>query len=197
MPQLRKRVEPLIILSFLFFVTIFLLKLPYLSIYVSTPITLIILLALSQYLKARYMVRIPSVLLLLLLASVEVDAIGNHFNLYGQRFVFVQYDEISHCLASALFMPAVIWALGNRFERLGYQLPLSLLAFFGLTIVFTLAGFYEVIELWDDKYLHPQPGMRIHGPYDTPNDLQWNLLGMVIGAVLSNMVLKSLGRRPA
>ena len=56
--------------------------------------------------------------------------------------------------------------------------------------MFTIAGFYEVLELWDDKYMHPEPGMRIHGPYDTANDLQWNLLGMGIGALATYAAFK-------
>ena len=58
------------------------------------------------------------------------------------------------------------------------------------TTVFTLAGFYEVIELWDDKYMHASPGWRIHGPYDTANDLQWDFIGMGVGAILSYFVLR-------
>jgi len=38
--------------------------------------------------------------------------------------------------------------------------------------------------------MHPEPGMRIHGPYDTANDLQWNLLGMGIGALATYAAFK-------
>ena len=75
-------------------------------------------------------------------------------------------------------------------RHFGYELPLGLIVFFALTTMFTLSGFYEVLELWDDKYMWPTPGMRIHGAYDTPNDLQCDLLGMIIGGLVAYAVLR-------
>ena len=47
-----------------------------------------------------------------------------------------------------------------------------------------------VIELWDDKYMWPAPGMRIHGSYDTANDLQCDLIGMTVGGLMAYAILK-------
>jgi hypothetical protein len=61
----------------------------------------------------------------------------------------------------------MVWLLNAGLKRFNYHLPLALVTLFAITIVFTLSGFYEVLELWDDKYMHPDPGWRIHGSYDT------------------------------
>ncbi|MBX3276807.1 MAG: DUF2238 domain-containing protein [Acidobacteria bacterium] len=168
----------------------FLLRLAYLPIWISSPAGLALLLAFRFFLRARYGVSAPLWIVLTLLAAIEVDAIGNYFGWYNRRFELVQYDEIAHCLVSALVIPAIVWLLKARFDVKAYKLPVGWIAFFAFTTVFTLAGFYEVIELWDDKYMHPEPGMRIHGAYDTANDLQWDLLGMGIGAIASYFAMR-------
>lgn len=60
-------------------------------------------------------------------------------------------------------------------------------SFFAVAMLFSMSGFYEIIELWDERYFH---GKRIWSPHDTANDLQWNLIGAVIGVALSYAVLK-------
>ena len=57
----------------------------------------------------------------------------------------------------------------------------------------TVAGFYEIVEYWDDRYMHPAPSLRIHGSYDTPKDLQANLLGGIIGGVAASLVRRRRG----
>ena len=190
MAELIKRFNPVIILMFAVAGVLFLLRLPYLPIFINTPIGLGLLLAFQHYVRLRYNLQIPVILLLLVLAAIEVDALGNVFNLYNQRFKVIQYDEFSHCLTSALVLPVIVWLVRAGITRTDYRLPIGLIAFFTFTTVFTLAGFYEVIELWDDKYMHASPGWRIHGPYDTANDLQWDFIGMGVGAILSYFVLR-------
>ncbi len=73
---------------------------------------------------------------------------------------------------------------------------------FAIALLFSVSGFYEIIEVWDERYFH---GKRIWSPYDAPNDLQWDLTGAVIGAALTYAILKkshsyrsaSIGSRPA
>ena len=67
-------------------------------------------------------------------------------------------------------------------------MPPALLTGLAVCVMFTVAGFYEIVEYWDDRYMHPEPGMRIHGSYDTPKDLQANLLGGIIGGVTAYLV---------
>lgn len=190
MRKLITRFDWLISLFFLIAGSVFLLRLAYLPIYISTPVGLVLLLLFRQFIQARFGIKAPVWLVLTLLAAIEVDAIGNLLGLYNRRFELIQYDEFSHCLVSALVMPAITWFFQVSQTRYSYRLPLSLVCFFAFTTVFTMAGFYEVIELWDDKYMHPAPGMRIHGPYDSPNDLQWDLLGMGLGAIVSYFLLR-------
>jgi uncharacterized membrane protein YjdF len=125
-----------------------------------------------------------------MILAVEIDAVGNLFGWYNQHYSHIQYDEFSHCIISALVLPGVVWGMKVGLDRFGYKLPVGMIAFFSFATVFALAGFYEVIELWDDKYMHPNPGWRIHGSYDTANDLQWDILGMGTGAIIGYVVLK-------
>lgn len=168
----------------------FLLRLAYLPVYQST-LAIIILLALTYWwLSQRFGIRIPMSVMFLLVVAVQVDGIGNIFGLYTKRFPYIQYDEYSHCLIPLLAMPAVVWAVATILEKVNARIPFGLICVFSFTVVFSLSAFYEVIELWDDKYMHPVPGMRIHGPYDTANDLQWDMIGMALGALLAYRLLK-------
>lgn len=172
----------------------FLLKLAYMPIWFSTPLGLLMLIAFRYLLDATLGLKVPLSIILLMMAALEVDALGNYFDLYNQRFRLVQYDELAHCFTSGLVVPPIVWLTRVLLYRFGVQIPLGLICFFTFTIVFMLAGFYEVIELWDDKYFHPEPGWRIHGSYDTANDLQWDLMGMGVGAILSYFLLRGTRR---
>jgi hypothetical protein len=165
----------------------FLLKMCYLPLLQNTVYGCLLLLALYGYLYARYDIRIPPVLLLLVLAAVEVDAVGNYFRMYGRRFGPVMYDEFAHLAVQALAAPLVLWLAGEVSARFGYHLPLGLLTLFSVMTLFSLTGFYEIIELWDERYFR---GQRIWSPHDAPNDLQWNLAGIIVGSVSAYAVMK-------
>jgi uncharacterized membrane protein YjdF len=169
---------------------IFLLRMAYLRIWFSTPICIAWLGAIYVYVKWRFELSIPLVLLFLVYASVALDGLGNLFDLYNAKYKYFQYDEFTHTAIPALTAPVVIWLLHEVLKRFGYRLPIGLVTFFAITTMFTVSGFYEIIELWDDKYMWPQPGMRIHGAYDTPNDLQCDLLGLVIGGGIAYALTK-------
>ena len=165
----------------------FLLKMCYLPLLQNTIYGGLLLLALYGYLYARYDIRMPPVLLLLVLAAVEVDAVGNYFRMYGRQFGPVMYDEFAHLAVQALTSPLVLWLAGEFGARFGYRLPLGLITVFSVTTLFSLTGFYEIIELWDERYFS---GQRIWSPHDAPNDLQWNLAGIIIGSVSTYVVMK-------
>ena len=194
MNQWIRRLELPIVAALFIAGSAFLFKLAYLPLLIGTGLGFLLLLAFYLYVKQRYGVRVPLLLLLLVQASVEVDALGNYFHRYGGPFGPVQYDEFAHFSVQLCVAPIIVWLLCEGIERFGYRLPLGLIAFFSITILFSLSGFYEILELWDDKYMHPVPGMRIHGAYDTPNDLQFDLAGIVLGAVLTYAVMKSRQR---
>ncbi len=165
----------------------FLLKMAYLPVLTCTVLGGLYLLAVYLYVRARYRIKIPAILLLLVLGAVEVDALGNYFRMYGRRFGPVMYDEFSHLAVQALTAPMIVWLLREGIVRFGYRLPLGLVTFFAITALFSLSAFYEVIELWDELYFR---GQRIWSPHDAPNDLQWDLAGIFIGAVLAYALLK-------
>jgi uncharacterized membrane protein YjdF len=190
-----KRFEIPIIAGLLVWGTVFLFRLPHLHIWIITPVCIAYLWAIYAFVKAGYGVKIPMPLLLLVWASVALDNIGNlkfgdFQGLYNAKFKYFQYDEFTHTAVPALTAPVVVWLLRAGLDRFGYQLPLGMVTFFAVTTMFTAAGFYEIIELWDDKYMWPVPGMRIHGSYDTANDLQCDLLGMTIGGLIAYTLLK-------
>jgi uncharacterized membrane protein YjdF len=166
-----------------------------LHVWISAPITVAYLWAVYAFVKERYEVKIPFALMFLIWASVALDGIGNlrfggHLSMYDTKFKYFQYDEFTHTAIPALVAPVIVWLLRAGLDHFGYRLPLGMVTFFAMTTMFTVAGFYEVVELWDDKYMWPTPGMRIHGAYDTPNDLQCDLIGLTIGGLMAYAILK-------
>jgi uncharacterized membrane protein YjdF len=195
MNKIVKRFEPLIIAGLLVWGAAFLLRLPHLHVWVSMPICVAYLWAIYAFVKARYEVKIPIALLFLVWASVALDSIGNlrfggSLSMYDTKFDYLQYDQFTHMAVPALVAPVIVWLLRAGLDRFGYRLPLGLVTFFAMTTMFTISGFYEIVELWDDKYMWPAPGMRIHGPYDTPMDLQCDLIGMTVGGLMAYLILK-------
>lgn len=194
-PSVRRSSWPIwldvvIVAGLLLWGTIFLLKMAYLRIWYTTPICIAWLGAIYFYVKHRFAMKIPMVLLALVYGSVALDGLGNLFGWYSVKYKYVQYDEFTHTAIPAMTAPVMVWLLNEGLQRFGYRLPLGLVTFFAITTMFAISGFYEVIELWDDKYMHPQPGMRIHSPYDTPNDLQCDLLGMTAGGLIAYSTLR-------
>jgi uncharacterized membrane protein YjdF len=187
MNQLIRRLELPIVAALLIAGSAFLLKMAYMPVLTCTLLGGLYLLAVYLYVRARYDIKIPAILLLLVLGAVEVDALGNYFRMYGRRLGPVMYDEFSHLAVQALTAPMIVWLLREGIVRFGYRLPLGLVTFFAITALFSLSAFYEVIELWDELYFR---GQRIWSPHDAPNDLQWDLAGILIGAVFTYALLK-------
>ncbi|HEY0098562.1 MAG TPA: hypothetical protein VGB76_06375 [Pyrinomonadaceae bacterium] len=166
----------------------FLLKMCYLPFVLCTSLGAAWLAAVYLYLRARYEILMPPVLLLLVFAALEVDALGNLFSLYGRTFAgVIMYDEFAHLAVQALTMPLVVWLLSRALSRFGHALPLSLTICFAVAIFFSLSAFYEIIELWDERYFG---GQRIWSKHDAPNDLQWDFAGILIGALLAYLILR-------
>ena len=169
----------------------FLLKMCYLPYLVCTALGAAWLAAVYYFLRARYAVVFPAALLALVFAALQVDALGNLFQLYGRGFGPVMYDEFAHAAVQALVTPLCVWLLGAGLRRLGHELPLPLLILFAATSLYSLSAFYEIIEMWDELYFG---GQRIWSKHDAPNDLQWDLLGITCGALAAHFTLR---RAPA
>lgn len=171
--------------------TLLLLRLPYRS-----PITNILLsaLALSSfyfYLRLRLNIRVPLAMILCLALSIVLDVIGNRYGLFSRRFASIPYDIITHFTASGLSFVPVMWFVITVIRRFGYRLPLGFVAFFSATSAFSLAGWYEITELIDERLLG---GHRIWTPRDTVQDLAADLAGIVIAAVCYGLVMRTRWR---
>jgi uncharacterized membrane protein YjdF len=130
-----------------------------------------------------------------LAAAVAVDIIGNRFHLYGSQFGPVQFDEFSHFVGSGFSLPPAFWLIQASTRRFGLFLPRSLVAFFSVTVTFSFCAYYEILELWDELFWGDFT--RLHTPRDSPNDLQWDLAGIITAALLTALVFRILeGRTP-
>lgn len=166
----------------------FLLKMCYLPLATCTLLGAAWLAAVYLYLRARYKILLPPVLLFLVFAALQVDALGNFFSMYGRTIAGVMmYDEFAHLAVQALTMPLIVWLLWETLRRFGYPLPLGLSIFFAVAVFFSLSAFYEIIELWDERYFG---GQRIWSKHDAPNDLQWDFAGIIVGALLAYFILR-------
>jgi uncharacterized membrane protein YjdF len=173
------------VLTLLFIVVA--INLPYESYGVITVASLILLAMLRVYIKWRYGITTPFVILLLVFLSVQIDAVGNFLSLYKTMKEPLPYDVCAHFMIPLLSAPVIIWLFATGIEQFNYRLPLGVISFFSVTINFFLSGFYEVVELWDELFFH---GQRIWTLHDTSNDLQWGLLGGIAGALLTYFFLK-------
>lgn len=177
---------PVVILSLLAG-AVFLTKMCYLSLAFNTIFVIGFLTLFYFYVRSRLNIKIPVVLLGLVFLALQVDALGNFFQLYGRQFGPMQYDEFSHMMVQVLVSPIIVWLVGRVLQQIGYRLPLKLTAFFAGSLVYSLSAIYEIIELWDEIYFG---GHRIWGPYDTATDLQWDLCGIIVGTLFSCIMLR-------
>ena len=184
--MLRKLEIPLVMLA-LFAGAAFLTKMCYLSLAFNTLFAVAFLAIFCWYARKRLNLRVPLVLLGLVFVALQVDALGNFFRMYGRQFGPMQYDEFSHLAVQVLVSPIIVWFVTRLLHEFGYPLPLKLTAFFAATTVFSLSAAYEIIELWDEVYFG---GQRIWSKHDTATDLQWDLLGIIVGTVFSCIIFR-------
>jgi len=170
----------------------FLLKMCYLSLVFNCVFGLVFLGAFYAYVRGRHRIDIPITLLMLVFAALQIDALGNFFRMYGRQFGPLQYDEFSHMAVQVLITPIIIWLVRGGMNRLGHNVSVRLSALLAGTMMFSLTAIYEVIELWDEVYFG---GQRIWGKYDTANDLQWDLCGIIIGALVAVPLLRLIERK--
>jgi uncharacterized membrane protein YjdF len=177
----------IVMVALLFAGAAFLTKMCYLSLAFNTIFVVVFLTLFYLYVRRRLNIHIPPGLLGLVFFALQVDALGNYFRMYGQKFGPMHYDEFSHMMVQVLVSPIIVWLVTRILHRRGYRIPLKLTAFFAATMVFSLSAIYEVIELWDEIYFG---GRRIWGPYDTATDLQWDLCGIIVGTLFSCIMLR-------
>jgi uncharacterized membrane protein YjdF len=167
--------------------TALLLKLPYRTPVLNCIYSGLALGSLYYYLRLRLRMRIPSRVLICLVLAIAMDMVGNRYGLFSQRIAFIPYDIITHFTVSALSFVAVMWILIGLIKKFGYSLPLGFIAFFSVTIAFSLASYYEITELIDERIFG---GHRIWNPRDTSQDLAADLTGIIIAAVAYTVWLR-------
>ena len=192
MTKLSQRFQWPILIAMFLAGSAFLLKMCYLSLAFNTVFGIVFLLAFYGFVRARFEVTLPPMLLGLVLVGLEVDAMGNYFSMYGSQFGPMQYDEFAHLSIQVLVTPVIVWLTSAALEKFGQRLSLGFTTFFAGAVIFSLSAFYEIIELWDELFFN---GHRIWSLHDTANDLQFDLCGIVLGALVAFALLKHHVRR--
>ncbi|HSB11390.1 MAG TPA: hypothetical protein VLM38_18020 [Blastocatellia bacterium] len=167
--------------------TTLLLRLPYRSPVTNSLYSVLALATFYFYLRLRLRIRLPALMLLCLVLSILLDVVGNHFGLFSRRIALIPYDTITHFTSSGLSFIPVMWLLMALLRRFDYRLPLGFVTFFSATTAFSLAAYYEITELIDERFFG---GQRIWTPRDTVQDLAADLAGIVIAAFFCALVLK-------
>ncbi len=166
---------------------VFLINTPYLSVASNSVLVTVFLVGVYVLLKRQLGLRVPFPLLILVFLALQVDALGNYFHLYRPDVKPIRYDEFAHLIVQALIMPMIIWIAQRLFQAAKIRAPFTLVASFAATSMFSLSAFYEVVELWDDRYFG---GHRIWSLLDTSEDLQWDLCGVLLGTLLARVLLR-------
>jgi hypothetical protein len=169
-----------------------LVRMPYRTAELNAAMTVTILSSFYCYLRFRQNMRMPWFLLLFLALAVCEDVVGNFFHLYGTNVGPFAYDEITHFFGSGLALPPTMWLLRTTTRRMGVRLPANLLAFLSVCVAFAFSAYYEVLELWDEKFWG---GKRLWTPTDSANDLQFGLMAIVTAAIITHFVYKLVDRR--
>src|SRR6185295_14690177 len=129
----------------------------------------------------------PVFVILCLAAAVAVDVLGNKFGFYGHAFGPLRdYDEFAHFTGSGFSAVAAFWLLRAGTRRMGFRLSSGLLGFLATSVAFTYCGWYEILELWDELFYSGFE--RIHSWDDTPNDLFYDFLGVIVFVTAAALV---------
>src|ERR1700741_957261 len=103
---------PLVVIA-LFAGAVFLTKMCYLSLAFNSIFVSFFLAVVYFYARGRFNIQIPIMLLGLVFVALQVDALGNFFHMYGQKFGPMQYDEFAHMMVQVLVSPIIVWLVGR------------------------------------------------------------------------------------
>jgi len=120
-------------------------------------------------------------------ALVFLHTIGGHYTFERVPFGFVtdlfgftrnHYDRIAHFSVGFYAYPIAefIW-------RKGYSRSKGLLAFTGITAIFTVAAVYEIIEWWYAASADPEAGIAFLGSQGDVWDAQKDMLADGLGSI--------------
>jgi len=173
--------------------SLLLIGLPYREWPINTVFTCSLLLLFYGYFRFRQGLRAPFFVIVCLAIAVAVDILGNKFGFYGHPFGPLRdYDEFAHFAGSGFSAVAAFWLLRAGTRRMGIKLSNGLLGFLSTSVAFTYCGWYEILELWDELfYSHFE---RIHSWDDTPNDLFYDFLGVIVFIAAATFVFGLIER---
>jgi putative membrane protein len=123
-------------------------------------------------------------------ALVFLHTVGGHYTFERVPFGFVtdlfgftrnHYDRIAHFSVGFYAYPIAefIW-------RKGYSKSKGLLAFTGITAIFTVAAVYEIIEWWYAASADPEAGLAFLGSQGDVWDAQKDMLADGLGAICAS-----------
>ncbi len=134
--------------------------------------------AVQHVVRRRYGIVINWVVLLIVSASVWLDAIGNFLHYYGRYW---WWDHLTHAVGGLAITTGItvvciaLWRVGRM------KVSWFVVNLYSFSVAQTVAALYEVSEWIGDIMFKTQ---RVGGPFDTPRDLFFNMLGglLVVGA---------------
>jgi uncharacterized membrane protein YjdF len=175
--------------------SILLIRLPYREWYVNTIWTVLLISFFYCFFRFRFKVTPPVFVIFSMFLAVGMDMIGNLLGFYKQTPLFwiIRYDEFTHVAGSACALVPVMWVFRTTTRRLGFKLPADMTAFICTCITFSLCSYYEILELWDELIWNHN--YRIWSTHDTPEDLQWDLVGIVLAAFIGFFYYRFKDRR--
>ena len=138
-------------------------------------------------LKKEFRTTMPFSINCLLFFGIFADSVGNTFNLYEKKLGPLWYDSWMHLFISFCLSFCLSWLFSFLRTQKKIDIGRSLTWILVFSLTFSLTAFYEVTELWDELYFG---GERIFGSHDTPKDLQWDMVGIILGMLIYSAILK-------
>lgn len=130
--------------------------------------------------RRRYGITIHWIVLVTIALSVWLDAVGNFQHWYAR---FWWWDRLTHAVGGlsvtvGLYVVTVaLWQAGR------FSVSWRVLNLYAFCVAQTLGVLYEVSEWIGDELFATH---RVQGPFDTPRDLFFNMLGGVLVLVVGS-----------
>ncbi|MBI4089826.1 MAG: hypothetical protein HY421_00320, partial [Candidatus Kerfeldbacteria bacterium] len=147
---------------------------------VTNLVVVLIYYLVQRYVRLRYGIILPWIVLVVLSASVWLDAIGNFQHFYAR---FWWWDRLTHAVGG-LAATVGVYAVAVAVWRAGrLNVSWRVLNLYAFCLAQTLGALYEVSEWIGDELFSTH---RVQGVFDGPRDLFFNMLGglvvLLIGA---------------
>jgi putative membrane protein len=151
------------------------------------PIVIIVLALVSTYRLFRF----SDTSYLMMSALVFMHTAGGHYTFERVPFGFVtdlfgftrnHFDRIAHFSVGFYAYP-----IAELIYRKGYTASRGLLAFTGITAIFTVAAVYEIIEWWYAASADPAAGIAFLGSQGDIWDAQKDMLADGLGSICASI----------